>query len=218
VVLGGGGHAKVVIAVLKHSGHDVLGYTDERDRGAILSVPYLGDDAGLPGILRAHGRCRAVVGVGKVDVSLRRLVLQAEVAALGFEFPVIVSRHAVVNEEVELGQGTVVLDGVVVNSGSKIGRACIVNTNSTVEHDCRIGDNVHVAPGATLSGGVTIGDHCLVGTGSSIVQGVSVCAGCLVGAGSAVVRDLKDPGTYVGIPARRTLVTRPPRRATSANS
>jgi sugar O-acyltransferase (sialic acid O-acetyltransferase NeuD family) len=218
VVLGGGGHAKVVIAVLKHSGHDVLGYTDQRDQGAILSVPYLGDDVALPGILQAQGHCGAVVGVGKIDVSPRRLVLQAAVTTLGFEFPVIVSRHAVVNEEVWLGQGTVVVDGVVVNSGSKIGRACILNTNSTVEHDCRIGDNVHVAPGATLSGGVTVGDNCLIGAGSTIIQGVSVCADCLVGAGSAVVSDLTDPGTYVGIPARRTLAARLPRRARSANS
>lgn len=203
VVLGGGGHAKVVIAILKQSGHLVLGYTDQENRGAILSVPYLGTDAVLNGLLRDHPRCRAVVGVGKVDLSPRRATLQEDVGALGFEFPAIVASHAVVNEDVRLGAGTVLMDGVVVNSGTEIGRAGILNTNSTVDHDCRIGHNVHIAPGATLSGGVAIGDNCVIGTGSSIIQGLTVCADCIVGAGATVVKDLTTPGTYAGSPARR---------------
>lgn len=203
VVLGGGGHAKAVIAVLKKSGHQILGYTDQQDRGAILSVPYLGADSSLPDLLRARGRCAAVVAVGKVDASSRRSAIQSDVGALGFEFPVIVSPHAVVNEDVRLGSGTVVLDGVVVNSGTVTGSACILNTGSTVDHDCRLGDNVHIAPGVTLSGGVTIGDHCLIGAGATIIQGVRIDAGCLVGAGATVVKDLTTPGTYAGTPARR---------------
>lgn len=203
MVVGGGGHAKVVIAALKQSGHHILGYTDQEDRGAILSAPYLGTDAGLANILRAQGRCAAVVGVGKTDLAPRRMAIQSDVETLGFEFPVIVSRHAVVNEGVRLGPGTVVLDGVVVNSGTEVGRACILNTNSTVDHDCRLGDNVHVAPGATLSGGVVVGDNCMIGTGSSIIQGVRLCVDCVIGAGATVVNDVTAPGTYVGTPARR---------------
>jgi sugar O-acyltransferase (sialic acid O-acetyltransferase NeuD family) len=203
VVIGGGGHAKVVIGVLKKSAHDVVGYTDRRDRGAILSVPYLGDDDILAEFIRIQGRCWAIVGVGKTDVSARRITLQTELGALGFEFPVIISPRAVVNEEIGLGPGTAVLDGVVVNSGTEVGRACILNTHSTVEHDCRIGDNVHIAPGVTLSGGVTIGDNCMIGTGSNIIQKVSICADCLVGAGSTVVKDMTIPGTYAGNPAKR---------------
>lgn len=203
VVLGGGGHAKVVIAALKRSDRRILGYTDQQDRGEILSVPYLGTDAALAGVLRSHRACSAVVAVGKIDASPRRLALQAEAGALGFEFPAIVSPHAIVNEAVQLGPGTVVLDGVVVNSGTETGGACILNTGSTVDHDCRLGDNVHIAPGVTLSGGVTIGDHCLIGAGTTVIQGVTICAGTLVGAGATVVKDLTAPGTYAGVPARR---------------
>lgn len=203
VVLGGGGHAKVVIAVLRKSGYQILGYTDQQDRGPILTAPYLGADTALPDILRAQRRCAATVAVGKIDASPRRSAVQAKVGALGFEFPVIVSPDAVINDAVRLGPGTVVLDGVVINSGTETGNTCIVNTGSTVDHDCRIGANVHIAPGVTLSGGVTIGDNCLIGAGSTIIQGVSVCGGCLVGAGSTVVKDLTAPGTYAGTPARR---------------
>jgi sugar O-acyltransferase (sialic acid O-acetyltransferase NeuD family) len=204
VVIGGGGHAKVLVSVLKTISWDVVGYTDPQDRGVILGVPRLGDDATLPGLLRTYRRCRAIIGVGKTDTSPTRIQLQDEVMTLGFEFPPIVSLRAVVNDEVELGAGTAVLDGVVVNSGTVTGTGCILNTNSTLEHDCRVGDNVHVASGATVSGGVTVGNNSMIGAGATVIQGVSICHDCLIGAGATVVSDIESPGTYVGVPARRT--------------
>jgi sugar O-acyltransferase (sialic acid O-acetyltransferase NeuD family) len=204
VVIGGGGHAKVVISVLKKSAYDIVGYTDGHDRGALLGVPYLGNDGILPEFIKNHGQpFKAIVGVGKIDVSSRRIALQKELGALGFDFPVIISPHAIVNEEVSLGPGTIIFDGVVVNSGTEIGKACIINSNSTVEHDCHIGENVHIAPGATLSGGVTIGDNCMIGTGANIIQSISICEECLIGAGSNVFRDITSPGIYMGTPARK---------------
>ena len=203
VVIGGGGHAKVLISLLKKLGWEVLGYTDGQDRGFVLGIPYLGDDRVLAGVLSTHQHCSAVIGLGKVDASAARAQLQRDIRALGYDYPVVVSSRAVVNEGVVLGVGTVVLDGAVVNSGTVAGGLCILNTNSTVEHDCRLGDNVHVAPGATVSGGVTIGDDCMIGAGSTIIQGVTVCPSCLIGAGSTVIKDLDIAGVYVGNPARR---------------
>jgi len=203
VVVGGGGHAKVLVSVLKTMRWDVIGYTDPRNRGVILGAPYLGDDAVLADLLATYAGCQAIIGLGKIDTSPLRIRMQAEIMTLGFGFPVIVSPRAVVNAEVELGPGTTVLDGVVVNTGTVTGSGCIINTNSTVEHDGRIGDNVHIASGATVSGGVTIGDNCLIGAGATLVQGLSICDDCLIGAGAAVVRDIPRPGTYVGVPARR---------------
>lgn len=203
VVIGGGGHAKVLVSLLKKLGWEILGYTDERDRSTILDAPYLGDDAVLPGLLSAHQHCSALVGVGKIDASPARVGLQHELRALGFDAPVIVSPCAVFNDEVEVGAGTAVFDGAVVNSGTVAGSLCILNTNSTVEHDCRLGDNVHVAPGATVCGSVAIGNDCMIGAGSTIAQGVTVCAGSVIGAGAIVVADIDIPDVYVGNPARR---------------
>lgn len=203
VVIGGGGHAKVLISVLRKAGYAVKGYTDKEDRGNILGTPYLGNDSMLRQMVRAEASLRAIIGVGKIDASPLRLSLQNEIGALGFDFPAICSPHAIINEAVVLGAGTAVLDGVIVNSGVEIGNACILNTHCTIEHDCLIGENVHIAPGVTLSGGVTIGDNCMVGVGANVIQSVSICAGCLIGAGSTIVKDITLPGTYVGNPAKR---------------
>ena len=203
VVIGGGGHAKVLISVLKKSGYEVTGYTDRQDRGSILGILHLGDDSILPELINKHSRCKAIVGVGKIDTSSVRILIQKDISMLGFDFPVIISPSAVVNESVVLGDGTVVFDGVVLNSGTEMGQACIINTSSTVEHDCRIGDNVHIAPGVTLSGGVTIGYNCMIGTGANVIQYVNICDSCMIGAGSTVVKDITIAGTYVGNPAKR---------------
>lgn len=203
VVIGGGGHAKVLVGVLKKLGYRTVGYTDLKNGGTILGAPYLGNDDVLQKLAHEKLQSHAVIGVGKVDMSELRVRLASEVRVLGFELPVIVSPHAVVNEEVELSPGTVVFDGVVVNSGTTAGELCILNTNSTVEHDCRLGDNVHVGPGATISGGVTIGPNCMIGAGSTVSHGVTICADCMIGAGSTVVRDITTRGTYAGNPARK---------------
>ena len=158
-MIGCGGHAKVLISILHKAGWDILGYTDRQDRGDILDVPWIGKDDILTTVIREHPLCRAIVGVGKIDTSSLRLDLQDRIEQMEFEFPAVVSPHAVVNRDVQLGAGTLVCDGAVVNSGVVTGRACIINSNSTVEHDCRLGDNVHIAPGATISGGVKVRDR-----------------------------------------------------------
>jgi len=202
VVIGGGGHAKVLISILKKAGYRIVGYTDKTDRGPILGIGYLGDDTVLGGFA-GSSRPSAVIGIGKIDASPLRLGMQRALHASGFTFPVICSPQAVINEDAVVGAGTVVMDRVVVNSGTVIGEASILNTASIVEHDCRIGDNVHIASGATLAGGVTVGDHCMIGMGCNVIQSISISPGCIIGAGATVVRDISVPGTYVGSPAKQ---------------
>lgn len=203
VVVGGGGHAKVLISVLKKLEYRLVGYTDPQDKGPILGVPYLGTDDVLESLIARIDGCCAAIGLGKIDQSAKRLELAQYVRNLGFDLPPIVSPAAVTNEEVFVGAGTVVFDGVVVNSGTDVAELCVLNTNCTVEHDCSLGDNVHIGPGATVSGGVTIGSNAMIGAGSTILQGLTIAPGTLLGAGSTAIRDILVPGTYVGCPARR---------------
>ncbi|EWH00308.1 NeuD/PglB/VioB family sugar acetyltransferase [Halomonas sp. BC04] len=201
-VLGGGGHARVLIHGLQALGHTVRGYTALEDAGPVRGVPFLGSDASLVE-LKPQLPCQAALGIGKVIAESPRSWLVDRLLDLGFQLPALVMRQAQVHDDVTLGDGTVVLDGAIVVTGSRLGRVCIVNTNATIDHDCMLGDDVHVAPGATLSGGVEVGDRCMIGTGASLIHGVRVCANCLIGAGATVVHDIDTPGTYIGTPARR---------------
>ena len=204
VVIGGGGHAKVVISILRKLNRlRILGYTDLEDQGAVLGVPYLGSDRALAVKAVGPKKLNAVLAVGQVGLGKPRHELWARLHSLALSFPLIVSPDAIVNEEVSGGEGAVVMDGAVINSGATIGRGGIVNTNSTIEHDVLLEDWVHVAPGATISGHVTVGRFSMIGAGATVIEGIKIAAGCMVGAGATVVHDLTEPGVYVGSPARR---------------
>lgn len=202
VIIGGGGHARVVLRAARSQGLNVLGYAAPVPGEDGVDVPYVGADAELARKFDTK-KCVAVLGMGKTAVAGARLSVFEQLQAEGFRFPSIVAQGAVVHENVHLGDGTVVLDGAVVATGAQLGRACIVNHNAVVDHDCCLGDDVHIAPGATLSGGVTVGDRCMIGAGATLIHSVKVCADCLIGAGATVVDDITAPGTYVGTPARR---------------
>jgi sugar O-acyltransferase (sialic acid O-acetyltransferase NeuD family) len=204
LVIGGGGHAKVVISILrKLNRYRILGYTDLQDRGSLLDVPYLGADRELAALVSGSQKLNAVLAVGQVGLGEKRCELWTRLQSPTLLFPLIVSTDAIVNEGVYVGDGTVVMDGVAVNSGAEIGFGAILNTNATIEHDVVLGDWVHVAPGVTISGGVTVGRFSMIGVGATVIEGIKIAAGCVVGAGATVVSDLTEPGVYVGTPARR---------------
>lgn len=202
VLVGGGGHAGVLLAVLGRLGHRVIGYAAPGPKTARVALPYLGSDDDL---VRQYANTDviAALGLGKTRVDDRRMQLLTSLARAGLRFPPIVAPSATVHGDVTLGDGTVVLDGAVVTTGARLGRGCIVNTLAGVDHDAVLGDDVHVAPGATVCGDVVIGDHCLIAAGATLIQGVHVCGGTLVGAGATVVRNIHEPGTYLGTPAKR---------------
>lgn len=203
VVVGGGGHAKVVISLLnKLKKFKVLGYTDKKDNGKILGVSFLGSDSVLPQIKKKYSKCQAVIGIGTVSISHHRQKVRNNLIKRGFGLPALISPDAVVNQGVIIEQGTVVMDGVVIQTGSIIGECAIINTGALIDHDSHIGDFVHVGPGAKLCGSATVGSNALIGAGSTVIQCKKVCSGCLVGAGSTVIKDCLEPGTYFGVPAR----------------
>jgi len=203
-VIGGGGHAKVVISILKKiNKYEIIGYTDKKNRGEILQIRYLGTDTIMKNLIRENPDLAAIIGLGNIKLNKTRELLFEKLENFGFELPSIISPFAIINEDVLVGKGTLICDGVIVNSGTRIGKGVILNTSCSVDHDCKIGDFVHIAPGVTLSGGVSIGNNSLIGTGASVIQYKNICEDILIGAGTVVLDNIMEPGIYVGNPARK---------------
>jgi sugar O-acyltransferase (sialic acid O-acetyltransferase NeuD family) len=203
IVVGAGGHGKVVLYVLSRlPEYQVLGYVDSRDYGEILGFPRLGDDSILPELAKQSG-IAAVIGVGKVRAGSIRATVFSRLSSLGFALPAIVAPTAIVAPDVSLGEGSVVMDRAIIQPGCQIGNIAIINTGAIVDHDCVLGDNVHVSSGACLSGAVRVGKGSLIGVGASLIQLVQVGEDCTIGGGASVVSDCLEPGTYVGVPAKK---------------
>ncbi len=203
VVIGGGGHAKVVIALLKKLGvYEILGYTDLKNNGSILGVSHLGPDSELEPLSAAKPGLKAAIGIGQVGLGKQRCSILGRLAIPLVAFPPIVSPAAIVNESVILGHGVVIMDGAVINAGASIGCGAIVNTHSTIEHDSVVGDWAHIAPGAIVCGNVHIGDFSMVGAGATVIERIRVASSCMIAAGATVVQTIASAGVYAGTPAR----------------
>lgn len=203
IVIGGGGHARVLIDALLASSVTVAGIADPDPSlvsTKILGVPVLGGDEIISSF--PAGEIRLVNGIGSVGVLERRKLLFEKFKNMGYIFSSVIHPTAVIANTVELGEGVQVMAGAVIQTGSRIGMNSIINTRSSVDHDCIIGDHSHIAPGVTLSGEVTIGKGSHIGTGATLIQGVCIGEMALVGAGSLVLKKVLSGSTVMGVPAR----------------
>jgi sugar O-acyltransferase (sialic acid O-acetyltransferase NeuD family) len=199
--LGAGGHARVLIEVLKLDPTlEVAELLDPARIGqAVGGVPVTFGDDRLPGL--APTLDAVFVGVGGVgDTGPRRRLFEMA-RALGLEVLTIIHPAAVISPSAQIGRGAQVLASAVVATGAEIGQNAIVNTGALVDHDCRVGAHAHIATGACLSGQVVVGEGAHVGTGAAIRQGVNIGAGAIVGAGAVVVSDVPAGAVVVGVPA-----------------
>ena len=195
VVIGSGGHAKVVIATAQAAGFTVTAIVD--DDPATHGRAVLGIAVGGPtAAVLDDPEATAVLAIGS-NRARAKLAAAARCA-----FATLVHPSAVVHASAMLAPGTVVFAGVVIQPDSVLGAHVIVNTGASIDHDCAIGDFVHVAPGVRLAGNVTLGQGAMMGIGSCAIPGVTVGAWTTVGAGASVVHDLPADVTAVGVPAR----------------
>ena len=202
VILGAGGHARVLLEALRALGTPVAGFVAPTSEGSRLGdVPWLGDDSALA---KLGGDVEIVNGVGSAGSATRRAAAYAAAAAAGARFRTIVHPGARVDPSAHIGDGAQILVGSIVGVSARVGKDAIVNTGAIVEHDSVVGPHSHVASGALLAGDVTIGDSTHVGLGARVIQGVTVGSSCVVGAGAVVIDDVPDGATAVGVPARWT--------------
>ena len=102
-----------------------------------------------------------------------------------------------------IGAGSICCAGTILTVNVQVGDGCIVNLNSTIGHDSVLENYSTLHPGVSVSGKVVIGRRSLLGTGTKVIQGLKIEPDTTIGAGAVVIHDIKESGTYVGIPARK---------------
>jgi sugar O-acyltransferase (sialic acid O-acetyltransferase NeuD family) len=200
VIVGQGGHARVIADTCRAAGITVHGYIVEGRPAGARSVEgvILGGDACLddPALRSAYG---FIVGIGGVE---KRRSLTKRILGVGGTLTSVIHPSAIIGGEVELAAGTLIFAGAVSQCGCVMAAGVIINTGARVDHECRLGEGVHVCPGATLGGEVTVGDWTVIGPGVTIVKGVSVGPDTVIGAGSVVLGDMPGGVTAYGVPCR----------------
>lgn len=194
VIVGAGGHAKVVLDALARASVAVRRVDLVDQQTARQGAELMGHVVGpMPVEADLHG-AHFHLAIGDCQARAR---LHAALSTRGGLPWTIVHPAACVGRGAELGSGSFVAAQAVVGPDTALGDGCIVNHGSVVDHDCRIGDFSHIAPRATLCGGVQIGSGVLVGAGATILPGVSVGDGAVIAAGTTVLRDVAAGETFI---------------------
>ena len=201
IIIGAGGHARVLFDCLRLQGVKVLGMLDKAGvENSNSNLPIIGDDSAISEY--PSDTVELVNGLGSVGNMNLRTSIFSKFKNLGYCFRNVIHPSAIIAHDCVLGEGVQVLAGAVINTGTKIGADTIVNTGAIVDHECIVGSHVHIAPGCTLSGGIHIGYGTHIGTGATIIQGISIGNRALVAAGAVVVNTVSDGEKVMGVPAK----------------
>lgn len=197
VIVGGGGHTRVLIGILKRLELPIRGIVTSNEAlldSEVHGVPVLG----LEGKVALDPQEVAIaIGVGNwasskgsgLDV---RAGIYKRYTDQGFFVAPVISHQSITQPDIMLGHGVQIMPGAIIQPGAMVGENTIINTRASIDHDCVIAPHVHVAPGAVLCGSVSVGELTHIGAGAIIIQGIKIGANVVIGAGVTVTQDVAD--------------------------
>lgn len=197
---GAGGHAKVIIEIIKSMGETIDGLFDDND--------YVEELIGIKvekGIQISEADFPVLES--PVIISIGNNTERAEIAKrlankFDVKFGKAVHPTAFVSPSASVAEGAMILHGAIIQAETRIGKHVLVNTAASIDHENVIEDFVHISPHVTLCGRVHIGEGTHIGAGAVVLPNIKIGKWCKIGAGTVVIRDIPDFSTAVGNPAR----------------
>lgn len=205
VIIGAGGFGREVQWLIERINEkediwEILGYVDDGvARGTIVDgLPVLGT---VQELKEREDSLAVVCAVGASKI--RKKIMNQIIENPNLEFPNLIDPSVQMSDRIAMGKGNIICAGNILTVDITMGNFDIINLDCTVGHDAKFDSYVTVYPSVNISGCTQIGEKVELGTGSQIIQGISIVKDTIVGAGTVVVKNITEPGTYVGAPARK---------------
>ena len=204
VILGGGGHSKVLIETILACHEDIsIVLLDDKfsiDKSIeVLGFPIIGKLTKIYEIDFKEKYNNAIVAIGKSDLRIKWI---NTLLKNNYKVPSFVHPTAYISPSSSIKAGTVIFPKALVQSNVILGKGVILNSNSIIEHDGIVGEGSHICPGVSIAGNVKIGNLSFIGIGSSVKEGINIGKNVVVGAGSVVLKNIDDNKLVFGVPAK----------------
>jgi sugar O-acyltransferase (sialic acid O-acetyltransferase NeuD family) len=203
IIIGAGGHARVVYENLRHDKNmDVVAFVDNQIRGSderIMGIPVLGPHSVVLKLID-DGVKGFVVAVGDNKIRAEHF---NNFIKMGLDPVNAIHPTSTIAYDVKIGKGVVICMSANISTGAQIGNNTIINTNAIIEHEDVIEDHVHIGPGSSLAGRVKVKKGTFVGIGCIVKEYTTIGENCIIGAGSVVLNDIPDNSIAVGTPAKK---------------
>lgn len=197
VIVGAGGHSKVIADIAMKNGYTDISLLDDRKIDECMGFKIIGTTEDIDSL--NDSKTDFVIGIG--NNKTRKMIAEKYDA----NWVTLIHPSAQIATNVTIDCGSVVMAGAIINAHSSVGKHCIINSGAVVEHDNIIEDYVHISPKVALGGTVCIKTLTHVGIGATVINNICICKNCIIGAGAVVVKDIKRSATYVGVPAKEIL-------------
>jgi sugar O-acyltransferase (sialic acid O-acetyltransferase NeuD family) len=197
ILIGGGGHAKACVDVINSTDKfHIVGYFDKiQTIEAKFDIPYLGDDSNID---KYVNDVAFLVTVGQIESANIRIRLYEYLSSIKAELATVISKHAIVSEFANIGNGTIIMHSAIIQSNVTIGNNCIINDRALIEHDVEIGNHCHISTGSILNGAVKVGNSTFIGSGAIIKNGLEIGDNATIGFGSLIKENIQNSQTWVG--------------------
>lgn len=198
LLIGAGGHAKVVYETLRCIFPQLFIEVRDDDLSLMGQIFYDTriENPSFPTVTDATN-VHVAIGCNATRKRISEYFLDR-----GYSLFSAVHPAASVSRQAKIADGVLVAAQSVVGPDTVIDEGAIINHGAVVDHDCKIGPWAHIAPNSTLSGDVRVHEGVLVGAGAIVLPGVEIEKWATVGAGAVVTRNVTARSVVVGVPAR----------------
>ena len=210
VIFGSGAHSKIVFSeIIKFKKYNFLGFVDDFSQKGQKIITYkqksyfnLGKVKDVIKNNRGSNKLYGIIGVG-LNYIRKKIVKEVFKLDKTFKWETIISKDCILNGNIIIGEGSLVMSGVVINTQTTIGDHCIINTSSSIDHDNYFMDFSSCGPGVVTGGNVTLGENSYLGIGSIVKHGVKIGKNTVIGGNSFVNKKCLDDFLYFGVPVKQ---------------
>ena len=199
ILIGAGGHALSCIDVIeqenKYNIRGLVGLKDEVGK-KISGYDVIATQDELVSLSKDFRY--AFIAIGQIKSVKLRIDLYESVLNTGFKIPSIISPQSFISRTVQIGEGTIIMNGVILNSGVRIGNNCIINSKALIEHGTQISDHCHISTGAILNGDCVVESKSFVGSGAVVKHGITIKTSSFVNMGQIVTKNFDNLNNMTG--------------------
>jgi len=206
IIFGSSYQSAVIFSELKNfKNYKVIGFCDEKKTTTqILQNKYklknLGNFRDIS--KKLNNNIKGIIGVGENRIR-KKIVKDCYHINKKFKWVSLISKNVIIDRNVRIGEGSIILSGSVIRNDVKIGKHCLINSSCSIDHDSIISDFSSCGPGVVAGGNVFLGESSFVGIGSTIKHSIKIADNVFIGGHSYVNKSCSKGFLYFGNPIKK---------------
>ena len=197
-IYGSGSLGMQVKNLAERNGWKVLAFIDDNNKQKTCDIPnYQIDDY----ILRKELPNSILIAIN--NPLLRKKIKKNLENKKIFNYPYLVDKNAILLNEINIGEGTIIFPGTIIDINSYIGKHCVINKLCSIGHDVNLKDFITISPQVMIGGNTFIAENVFIGGSSSLREGISISKNITIGMGSMVTKNIESEGLYYGNPLKK---------------